>query len=157
MQQTNENKEVARQADKGRQLTWADIPQEDIPRFRLERAGRSYAANYSYDPIIDVYRSIYNAYCKGHDSRQMAPMARSASEWDFYFCPDGTEDVETGVFQSDLDEAVKEIERRRQEENDRYAARASVTSVQEKNRTPVPSDNTTATTSTFKFSFASLG
>lgn len=145
MQHTNENK--------GRQLTWADIPQEDISRFRLERAGRSYAANYACDPIIDVYRSIYNAYCKGH-------------EWDYFYAPDGTENVETGVFESDLDAAIKEIERRRDEENARYAQKKIrppvLSPVVTVTSTATPTSTSTSTfssisTDTFKFSFASLG
>ena len=83
-----------------RQLTWADIPQEDISRFRLECAGRSYAANYTQDPITEVYRRIYLAYCKGY-------------EWDIYFRPDGKEAVETGVFESDIKAAEEESEKRR--------------------------------------------
>jgi hypothetical protein len=95
MQHTNENK--------GRQLTWADIPDEYyIRRFNLELSGRSYAVNYLEDPITDVYRRIYLAYCKGH-------------EWDIYYTPIGTETDETGVFESDIKAAEEEIERRRQE------------------------------------------
>ena len=85
---------------KGRQLTWADIPdQYYINRFRLERAGRSYAVNYTEDPITDVYRSIYEAYCKDH-------------EHELFFVPDGTEVAETGVFESDLKDAEEECKKR---------------------------------------------
>lgn len=94
MQQTNAN------AVPDRQLTWADIPQEDISRFRLECAGRSYAANYTQDPITEVYRRIYLAYCKGHED-------------EYFFIPDGTETVETGVFESDIKAAEEESEKRR--------------------------------------------
>ena len=85
---------------KGRQLTWADIPdQYYINRFSLEQGGRCYAVNYTVDPIVDVYRRIYLAYCKGH-------------EHEFYYQPDGKEAVETGVFESDMKEAEEECEKR---------------------------------------------
>jgi hypothetical protein len=84
-----------------RQLTWADIPADYyIRRFNLELSGRSYAANYLEDPITEVYRRIYLAYCKGRED-------------EYFFRPDGTEVVETGVFESDIKAAEEEIEKRR--------------------------------------------
>jgi hypothetical protein len=83
------------------QLAWADIPDDYyIRRFNLEISGRSYAVNYLEDPITDVYRRIYLAYCKGR-------------EWDIFYVPNGTEVVETGVFESDIKAAEEEIEKRR--------------------------------------------
>ena len=83
-----------------RQLTWADIPDEYyIGRFSLERSGRCYAANYTEDPITEVYRRIYLAYCNGHED-------------EYFFRPDGTEVTETGVFESDIKAAEEEIEKR---------------------------------------------
>jgi hypothetical protein len=43
-------------------LTWADLDQHSIDRFRLEESGRSYAINYTIDPTTDVYRKIYYSY-----------------------------------------------------------------------------------------------
>jgi hypothetical protein len=43
-------------------LTWADLDQHSIDRFRLEESGRCYTINYTADPATDVYRKIYYSY-----------------------------------------------------------------------------------------------
>lgn len=85
---------------KGRELLWIDIPNDYyIKRFSLEHCGRCYTFNPSEDPVTDIYRRIYNAYRKGHET-------------DIYFVPNGTETEHTGIFESDMEDALTEIEQR---------------------------------------------
>jgi hypothetical protein len=43
-------------------LSWYDLDQHYIDRFRLEESGRCYAINYTADPVTDIYRKIYYSY-----------------------------------------------------------------------------------------------
>jgi hypothetical protein len=44
------------------ELKMSDIEDGDISRFRLELAGRSYAANWPYDRELDVWRNVFLSY-----------------------------------------------------------------------------------------------
>lgn len=43
-------------------LKISDIPTYMIDRFRMEERGRSYANNYPYDLLLNVYRRVYYSY-----------------------------------------------------------------------------------------------
>ena len=53
---------MAEQED--RPLTWNDLSKDDIRRFQMEDAGRSYAANPSLDRILEPLRRVYEDYRK---------------------------------------------------------------------------------------------
>lgn len=82
-----------------RQLTFEDIHEIELQRFRLEDSGRSYAINYTHDPIVDIYRRVYLAYPyeqrNGHEPIDMT--------------------IKTRVHLSHLEEAMKECARRMNE------------------------------------------
>jgi hypothetical protein len=79
-----------------KQITFDDINEHDLTRFRLEDEGRSYAINYTNDPIVDLYRRVYMAYPynqrKGYEAIDLT--------------------IKTGVHLSHLEEAMKECGRR---------------------------------------------
>jgi hypothetical protein len=75
------------------ELSWNDIDESDRNRFRLENAGRCYAAHYPYDSILDVYRRVFYSYSDDVQSGLIQPPA----------------DHHSGVFQRDIRQAEEDV------------------------------------------------
>ena len=75
------------------ELSWKDIDESDLNRFRLENAGRCYAAHYPYDLILDVYRRVFHSYPDDVQSGLTQPLV----------------DHHSGVFQRDIRQAEEDV------------------------------------------------
>ena len=75
------------------ELSWNDIDESDRNRFRLENAGRCYAAHYPYDLILDVYRRVFHSYSDEVQSGRVQPPT----------------DHHSGIFQRDIRQAEEDV------------------------------------------------
>lgn len=70
----NENRKwAALLAEEGdRPLTWNDLGASDIQRFKMEEAGRSYAANPSADILLEPLRRVFDDYMAKAEAEAVA-------------------------------------------------------------------------------------
>ena len=106
-------------------MSWFDLSEHHISRFRLEEAGRSYAADYTGDCITDVFRKIYLSFPRaqrlGYDPIDMT--------------------TKVSVSYNDLNNAMAESLRRTDELNAEHSKRYTSTSTGTLNLQPHPSNN----------------
>ena len=105
-----------------RPLTWNDLSMSDIHRFRMEAAGRCYAANPSTDILLKPLRRVFYDYCTKAEAEAGKSWMGAA-----YWCREPSDPSwPSSVMLSDFKAAVKEEENYRLEEwEQRKAATAA--------------------------------
>ena len=62
-------------------LTWKDLSESDIHRFKMESFGRSYTANPYNDPTLAVLRRVYEDY-KAKAEKEASAKGELVWNWD---------------------------------------------------------------------------
>lgn len=89
------------------ELSWEDLDESDISRFKLEQSGRCYTVNPMADPITDVLRTVFHSYPQEVQTGAVPPDPNHHS----------------GIFQRDIVAAMEESQRRSDEMNEEIRRR----------------------------------
>jgi len=136
----NENRKwnaLLAEEDGDRPLTWNDLGASDIQRFKLEEAGRAYAANPSAEILLEPLRRIYYDYvAKAEAEAKAAGDLWMGAVWWNGMPSDPS--WPSSVRLSDLKAAVEEEENYRKAQKEEWEQRKAATATKSQATSTAP-------------------